>query len=65
MEAIRRSALDTKEEFLLISLMYSKRQCEKFFSVNNAANQVSTLPKYFSNREKYSLTYGYMVELKP
>ena len=30
MEVIRRSARDTKEEFLLISLMHSKRQCENY-----------------------------------
>ena len=31
-EAIRRSACDTKEELLLVSLMHSKRQFEKLSS---------------------------------
>jgi len=47
MESIRRSARDTKEEFLLVSIMHSKRQCEKLSSGNNAANKVFTFPKYF------------------
>ena len=47
MEAIRRSARDTNEEFLLVSLMHSKRQCEKLSSENNASNQVFKFPKYF------------------
>ena len=65
MEDIRRSARDTKEEFLLVSLMHSKRQFEKLSYGNNAANKVFTFPKYFSKLEKYSLTYGNTVELKP
>ena len=65
MESIRRSACDTNEEFLLVSIMHSKRQCEKLSSGNNAANKVFTFPKYFSKMRKYFLTYGYMVELKP
>ena len=64
-ESIRRSARDTKEELLLVSIMHSKRQCEKLSSGNNAANKVFTFPKYFSKMRKYFLTYGYMVELKP
>ena len=52
MEAIRRSARDPKEEFLLVSLMHSKRQCEKLSSGNNTPNQVFTFPKYFSKMRK-------------
>ena len=48
MESIRRSARDKKEEFLLVSIMHSKRQCEKLSSANNAANKVFAFPKYFS-----------------
>ena len=62
MEAIRRSARDTKEEFLLVSIMHSKRQCEKLFSGNNAANKVFTFPKYFSKMRKifpYLRLYGW------
>ena len=61
MEATRRSARDTKEEFLLVSLMLSKKQCEKLSSGNNAANQVLTFPKYFSKMRKilpYLRLYG-------
>ncbi len=61
MEAIRRSARDTKEEFLLVSIMHSKRQCEKLSSGNNAANKVFTFPKYFSKMRKilpYLRLYG-------
>jgi len=62
MEDIRRSARDTKEEFLLVSLMHSKRQCEKLSSGNNAANKVFTFPKYFSKMRKilpYLRLYGW------
>ena len=52
MEAIRQSACDSKEEFLLVSFMHSKRQCEKLSSVNNAVNPVFTFPKYFSKMIK-------------
>ena len=38
MEAIRRSARDTKEEFLLVLLLHSKRQFENFSSGNNTVN---------------------------
>ena len=61
MESIRRSACDTKEEFLLVSIMHSKRQCEKLSSGNNAANKVFTFPKYFSKMRKifpYLRLYG-------
>ena len=62
MESIRRSARDKKEEFLLVSIMHSKRQCEKLSSGNNAANKVFTFPKYFSKMRKilpYLRLYGW------
>ena len=61
MEAIRRSARDRKEEFLLVSLIHSKRQCEKLSSGNYAANQVFTFTKYFSKMRNilpYLRLYG-------
>ena len=51
MEAIRRPARDTKEEFLLVSFMHSKRQCEKLSSGNNAANKIH-VPEIFLKNEK-------------
>jgi len=61
MEDIRRSAHDTKEEFLLVSIMHSKRQWENLSSGNNAANKVLTFPKYFSKMRNilpYLRLYG-------
>ena len=52
MEAIDGLLVILKEEFLLVSLMHSKSQCEKLTSRNNAANQVFMFPKYFSKMRK-------------
>ena len=65
MEALRRSVRETKEELLLESNQRSKKQLEK-----NRRELIKQI-KYSRSRnvshkgEKYSLTYGYVVELKP
>ena len=64
-EAFRRSVRETKEELLLDSIHLSKKQFEK-----NRLELMKQI-KYSRSRnishkgEKYSLTYGYVVEIKP
>ena len=64
-ESFRRSVREKKEELLLDSIQLSKKQFE------NNRQEIMKQIKYSRSRnishkgEKYSLTYGYVVEIKP
>ena len=61
MEAIQRSARDTKRRISFSITHALKKTMRKLSSGNHAANQVLTLPKYFSKMRKilpYLWLYG-------
>ena len=65
MEAFRRSVRETKEELLLESNQRSKKQLEKKHRELIKQIKYSRSRNISHKGEKYFLTYGYVVELKP
>ena len=65
MEAFRRSVRETKEELLLESNQRSKKQLEKNHRELMKQIKYSKSRNISHKGEKYSITYGYVVELKP
>ena len=64
-EAFRRSVRETKQELLLDSIQLSKKQFEKNHQEIMKQIKYSRSRNISHKGEKYSLTYGYVVEVKP
>jgi len=65
MEAFRQSVSETKEVLLLESIQRSKKQLEKKQQEMMKQIKYSRSRNISHKGEKYSLTYGYVVEVQP